>query len=182
MTVIIEQCQCAENQKHAREQKHDADHEYEQPPSKQQKVDTPAPYDPVVALMDSYPSGYKKIHARWPHLSEKGCFKLMKIIRAAPNHTISCHSDEFAPIEQLETKTRTRAKIGWKCCHYVSKSGIVSVCEHDAINEDGVWLAQQRLVPMKCQVSPDRLKPSPYGVCDKPTTFSLEADDFPEKP
>lgn len=182
MTVIIEQCPCAESQKHAREQKHDADHEQTQPPSKQQKVAASSGSYDADALISMYPSGYRKIHERWPHLSEKECFEFMERLRIAPNHTLPCHSDEFAPIEQLETKTRTRAKIGWKCCHYVSKTGIVSRCEHDAIKEDGVWLAQQRLVPMKCQVSPDRLKPSPYGMCDNPTTFSLEEDDFPEKP
>lgn len=144
-----------------------------------QKVAVSISQSTLDKLMASLPPWYKKIHARFPHLSDEKCVDLMEYIRTIPGHTIAVHSGIFTAIDRPTGGTQRRPDVSWSCCHAISQTGKITYCEFGACIKNGVLVASYYIGQPPCPESSDRMKSSPCGKCDNPTLFSLDACDFP---
>lgn len=149
-------------------------------------------------IAGTIPAAFKKIHARFPHLTFDEVVEFEQTVRTAGG-SIMTHSGMFVPIQRDMTVDNSGCRvyntyISWSCCHtlfhipaYMSEAGYSKVFGIlDATNpRPMITIHSAKLCKMDSSYKPkideyrqiiysnDHVNSDPCGRCDSPSLFSL---------
>lgn len=155
--------------------------------------------DSLKFITSTVPTVFKKIHARFPHLTFDEVIAFEKTVRTAGG-SIMTHSGMFVPTYREWHRhehcilARKSTIVSWGCCHSRGNDGqsySKYVCDsYDKTNQYGAYDCQDIFdrkleydsttgkwhrigKPIPATPSPDLMNRDPLGCCDNPSLFSL---------